>query len=94
MPAWLITALKLIQSGLVGTPVRALATGGGVGLSLSDPFFGDISIPGFGGTGRGKGRRRRRRALSASDKVDIAFVAGLLGPKAGKDLAVIIAARS
>jgi len=88
MPAWLITALRL----LVGTPTRALATGTGVGAALPDPFFGNGFL-GLGGDDKPK-RRRRRRALTASDRADIAFLAGLLGPKAGKDLAVIIAART
>jgi len=39
-------------------------------------------------------RRRRRRALTASDRADIAFIAGILGKAAGKDIAAIIAART
>lgn len=39
-------------------------------------------------------RRRRRRALTASDRADIAFIAGILGKPAGKDIAAIIAART
>lgn len=40
------------------------------------------------------GRRRRKRALTNSDKADIAFIAATLGKPAGKDFAMIVAARS
>lgn len=40
-----------------------------------------------------KKRRRRRRALTASDRADIAFIAGLLGQTAGKNFALTIATR-
>jgi len=43
---------------------------------------------------RRKKRRRRRRALTASDRADIAFIVGLLGPTAGKNFAVTLAGRS
>jgi len=39
-------------------------------------------------------RRRRRRALTASDKADIAFISGTLGKPAGRDFAMIVAART
>jgi len=39
-------------------------------------------------------RRRRRRALTATDRADIAFVTGILGKTAGKEIAAIIAART
>lgn len=51
----------------------------------------DIGI--FGDGDRTK-RRRRRRALTASDKADIAFISGTLGKPAGKDFAMIVAART
>jgi len=38
-------------------------------------------------------RRRRRRALTASDRADIAFIAGLLGTAAGSKFAAIIGAK-
>lgn len=38
-------------------------------------------------------RRRRRRALTASDRADIAFIAGLLGVSAGSKFAAVIGAR-
>lgn len=98
MPAWLLAALNMIRTGLIGTPGRALATGAGVGLAVPDslgfidPISGAFAALGSGGDGRR--RRRRRRALTASDKADIAFVVGLMGPKAGKDFATIIATRA
>lgn len=53
----------------------------------------DIGPFGDGGGG-GPRRRRRRRALTASDKADIAFVSGTLGKPAGRDFAMIVAART
>lgn len=103
MPAWLFQALRLLGGGaLLGAgaelagvlnpfdsdvvpPSRAtLGQGGAPVISQSGQFLG------FRG---GVKRRRRRRALTASDRADIAFIAGLLGPKAGKDFAVIIGAK-
>jgi len=85
MPAWLLSALSLLRSG------RFLAgTGAGAApalLGLSSPL-GDF----FGGDPERKRRRRRRRALTASDRADIAFISGTLGPKAGKDFAVTLIA--
>ncbi len=78
MAAWLIAALNLLRSLAVGTPTRALITGGTAGaVGALDflPFFGD-------GDEEKKRRRRRRRALTQSDRNDIAFIAWLvqLGP--------------
>jgi len=90
MPAWLIAALIAARSLAVGTPGRAAITGLGAGTLLPD-----FSIPGFGGGGEEKRRRRRRRrALTASDRADIAFIAGLLGTTAGKNFALTIASRT
>jgi len=84
MPAWLAAALRL----LVGTPGRAFTTGALAGTvgSLLDPFGGD-------GDG-GRRRRRRRRALTASDRNDIAFITATLGAPAGRQFAMLIAART
>lgn len=102
MPAWLIAALKMLAGGaLLGVGSEVGATLGGADLRLvggaqsgianvlgTDPVTGAfVELP----TRR---RRRRRRALTASDRADIAFIAGILGPKAGKDIAAIIAART
>jgi len=70
-------------SGVLGPGGSAIALSGGSG-------FGDFT---FGGDG-GKRRRRRRRALTASDKADIAFISGTLGKPAGRDFAMVVAARS
>ena len=88
MPAWLIAALVAARQLTLGTGARGLATGVGVGSLLPD--FG---IPGFGGDDKPR-RRRRRRALTASDRADIAFIAGSLGQAAGKQFALIIASRT
>lgn len=58
----------------------------GTAAALDIGPFGD-------GSGR-PSRRRRRRALTASDKADIAFVSGTLGKPAGRDFAMIVAART
>jgi len=88
MPAWLAAALRL----LVGSPGRALATGAGVGALVGLPDFG---IPGVDLFPNGKPRRRRRRrALTASDRADIAFIAGMLGQPAGRQFAMLIGSRT
>lgn len=46
------------------------------------------------GSGGGTRRRRRRRALTASDRADIGFITGLLGPAAGKQFSITIATRA
>lgn len=89
MPAWLAAALIAARSLVVGTPARAGLTGVGVGSLLPD-----IGIPFLGGGGDKPRRRRRRRALTASDRADIAFITGLLGPTAGKNFALTIATRA
>lgn len=88
MPVWMAAALRL----LAGTPGRAFLTG-----SLAGTAGG--LIPSFTGDGidplmEKKRRRRRRRALTASDRADIAFIAGLLGTTAGKNFALTIATRT
>jgi len=97
MPPFMLSALALIargttaiRSAALGTPTRAGLTGLGVG-SLG------LGIPGvdlFPGGSGGRRRRRRRRALTASDRADIAFIAGLLGTTAGKNFALTIATRT
>jgi len=92
---WLVSALSLLRGfagRVTGRSALALGTGAAgaaAGIGLADPrggLFPDI----FGGD-RPR-RRRRRRALTASDRADIAFIAGLLGPKAGKDFSVSLVA--
>ena len=92
LPGWVETALELMTLGTVdigrpGSPavrVGPVTFGGRPGDSArAHPLVHEH-----------KHRRRRRRALTASDRGDIAFIAGLLGPKAGKDFAVIIGAKN
>lgn len=95
MPAWLASAMRL----LFGSPTRAALTGA-TAASLAPGFLPDLPGLGplgdfFGGDGAQRPRRRRRRrALTASDRADIAFLTGILGRPAGKELAVIIASRT
>lgn len=100
MAAWLIQALKMLGVGA--------ATG--IGFEASQSFLGgpgtQLGPPlpaGFGGRMFEDGvlipkhphkRRRRRRALTASDRADIAFIAGTLDKGAGKAFAVQLAARA
>ena len=91
MPAWIASALSL----LFGTPARATLTGIAGGVAGQQIFggggerLGDI----LGGDGRPR-RRRRRRSLTASDRADIAFIAGMLGQPAGRQFAMLIGART
>lgn len=90
MPAWIASALRM----LLGSPTRAALTGATVG-SLATSGFPDIGIPGIDLFQEGKPRRRRRRrALTASDRADIAFIAGMLGQPAGRQFAMLIGART
>jgi len=97
MPPFIASAMALLvraglvaRGALVGTPGRALATGVGAGALLP----GGVDFGVFGGDGVRRRRRRRRRALTASDRADIAFIAGLLGTTAGKNFALTIATRT
>lgn len=87
MPAWIASALRM----LVGTPTRAVLTGASAATLAS----GGLPDLGFlaGDDGRPR-RRRRRRALTASDRADIAFIAGMLGQPAGRQFAMLIGART
>lgn len=96
MPPFILSALALlaragpaVRSGLIGGPGRALLTGGAVGGLVAGGIPGVDLFP----DGR-KRRRRRRRALTASDRADIGFITGLLGPTAGKNFAITIATRT
>lgn len=75
-----------LGSGLLGGGGGGLALpGGGGGFSALSELLGRDGKP---------RRRRRRRALTASDKADIAFISGTLGKPAGRDFAMVVAARS
>lgn len=98
MPPFIASALALLaraglagRGALFGTPTRAAITGVGAGALLP----GGVGIPGIDLFPDGRRRRRRRRrALTASDRADIAFITGLLGPTAGKNFALTIATRT
>jgi len=101
MPPFIVSALALlaragvaIRAATFGTPTRAALSGATIG-ALAPSGFGipgvDLFPDGAGGRRR---RRRRRRALTASDRADIAFITGLLGPTAGKNFALTIATRT
>lgn len=106
MPVWLISALRMLASGLAvgaGAEAAVRAIPGGLGgiqasqISGPDLDFGQgLGIPHPFGLGphTGKRRRRRRRALTASDRADIAFITGLLGPSAGSKFAAVIGAKN
>jgi len=96
MPAWLLAALALMAPlgaraiGPLARRVGPLALAAGAG-----GVAGAVGIPGVDLFPDDKPRRRRRRrALTASDRADIAFITGLLGPTAGKNFALTIATRT
>lgn len=103
MPGWIIQALRILALGFgggaafeYGSRVFDPTT---VGPGITSRLTGGRSeriIEGVGGVfGMDKPkRRRRRRALTASDRADIAFIVGLLGPTAGKNFAVTLAGRT
>ena len=106
MPIWLLSALRLLAQG-AGLSLGFEAAKGGFGALLGDeedfPEQGDFRrltggrvIEGqlVGGARRHRRRHRRRRALTAGDKVDIAFIAGTISKEAAKAFAVTLAARS
>jgi len=91
MPAWLAAAITLAAT--LGPPlISALGPEGDSSLvPFTSPGIFARPLGAFGGP---KKRRRRRRALTASDRADIAFITGLLGPTAGKNFALTIATRT
>lgn len=98
MAVWLIQALRLLAASAAGGAGFAVGT-----EALAPTLFGP-RLPARAGGGidpitmeplpiHPHRRRRRRRALTASDRADIAFIAGLLGPAAGSKFAAIIGAK-
>jgi len=97
MPAWILSALRMLAGGFAG---GAAFAGGSSLVSGPEQYPGQL---------RGRGadiegdwthigghrlrRRRRRRVLTSSDRADIAFVAGMISKAAAKEFAVVIAAR-
>ena len=102
MPAWLLAAMRMLGLGAASGAGFALAEGLGDRSSPS-PFGAGGGVQLAGGHAPMRldrfghevhRRRRRRRALTASDKADIAFIAGTLGKAAGAQFAVGLASRS
>ncbi len=104
MAAWIIAALRMLAQGTglgVGFEVGQRAFGDEGERELAGqgffPQLGMGRVTDAAGriiNGRGSGvRRRRRRALTASDRADIAFIAGMISKSAAKDFAVQLAAR-
>lgn len=83
--------LFLASQVLAGLAASGVLGGGAGAIALPGGF--DAGFPFLGGDGS-KRRRRRRRALTASDKADIAFISGTLGKPAGRDFAMVVAARN
>jgi len=83
-----------VLSAAIGSGLLGGGGGGGGQLSLGGGGGGFGGIGDFLGGDGVKRRRRRRRALTASDKADIAFISGTLGKPAGRDFAMVVAARS
>ena len=93
MAAWLIAALQMLRGLAIGTPTRALISGGTAGVAATGGGLFDFL--GFGGGDEEKvRRRRRRRALTQSDRNDIAFIAATIGKAAAGSFAVQLATRS
>jgi len=88
----MLALLALARSvlGLAASRGGLAAIGTAAALDVG-PFGGGGGVGPFGD---GRRRRRRRRALTASDKADIGFIAGILGKPAGRDFAMIVAART
>jgi len=93
MAAWLIAALQMLRSLAIGTPTRALISGGTVGVGAGQGLFDFLPFIGDGEEEK-KRRRRRRRALTQSDRNDIAFIAATIGKQAAGSFAVQLATRS
>jgi len=84
----LLNIARGVAARLAGQRGRQLALTGaaGAGGGLIGGLFG-------GGDEDRPRRRRRKNVLTASDRADIAFIAGSLGKPAGRDFAMIVAAR-
>jgi len=99
---WIATALNLLATiGYVGTQTGLIDPMGMLMGPDPSPHYGvsgsSSAVVHPGDTHdrfMHRKRRRRRRALTASDKSDIAFIAGILGKAAGGRFAVALGARS
>lgn len=95
MPAWLLTALRLLagMSAKPGGPAPSLARriGGPLALGTGGGLLGDL----IGGDGDDRPRRRRRRrTLSQGDRDDISFIAATINQTAAGRFAVALATRA
>jgi len=102
MAAWLISALALLTPfalrGVAAARRARVPVAAGLGVAAGNIGIPGVDLfPGGGGPGGfdgGPRRRRRRRALTASDRADIAFIAGTLDKASAKSFALIIATRT
>lgn len=86
MAALLALARSLSRRGAVAVRRGGVPALTGLGGGLAGGLFG--------GDDDDRPRRRRRKpVLTASDRADIAFIAGTLGKPAGSNFAMIVAAR-
>ncbi len=95
MPTWMITALRLILSGLAVGGAAELGAraipGPTESFNFPIPGHGDgIVLPGF----PHHRRRRRRRALTHQDKDDIAFLAATVGEPTARKFALLLASHT
>jgi len=93
MASWLIQAIRVLTTLGAGAAIGEALNGGGRGSVI--PLVPDVleRAVGLHPAQPDQKRRRRRRALTASDRADIAFVAGMISKAAAKDFAVQLAAR-
>ena len=81
-------AVSRVGFGRTSLALRRLAVGGAAGAGGS-ALFGALA-----GDDDKPRRRRRRRVFTANDRADISFISATLGAPAGKQVAMIIAARA
>ncbi len=95
MPTWMITALRLILSGLAVGGAAEIGARAIPGPTESFNFPSDRIGAGDGILGfPHKRRRRRRRALTHQDKDDIAFLAATVGEPTARKFALLLASHT
>lgn len=98
MPAWILSALTTLRAAAFGGPVRAVATGTGLGIALdTDALVAGATglasgLPFVGGAARR--RRRRTRALTKSDMTDLAFLSSMMSKAGVERIAALMVAKS
>jgi len=98
MPDWMQTALDMISGIGIGTEPGLFPMeqrGGFAGLERSGVRAQAKGgyVDHHGVWHEGHHRRRRRRVLTANDRADIAFIAGIISKTAAGAFANIVAAR-